>query len=131
MQRKERRRFKRVSASYLVKYQVKGNDQPRITNIVDMSAGGLRFWSREHLPESSVLKISVSLPLLGRSVEAWAQVLRVRKAREGGFMYYVAVSFVDLTEKDREALNQFAEGISKDAGVPFAIDHAEVVVRRA
>ena len=126
---KNSRRYKRFRVSYLVKYQVKGKEQPRITNVVDLSAGGLRFWSPENLPESSVLNLSIYIPPLARSVDAWAQVLRVRRAKAGGMAYYVAVSFMDLKAEDREAINQFAETVSKDAGAPFIIDHADVVVR--
>lgn len=124
------RRFKRIRAAYLVKYQVHGKKEPRITNVRDISAGGLRFWSEEAVPESSVLNVSVFLPPLERFVEATAQVLRVRRAKEGGLVYYVAVRFLELKAEDREALNQFAEALSKDEGARFLIDHARIVVRR-
>jgi c-di-GMP-binding flagellar brake protein YcgR len=127
---KNTRQYKRFRAAYLVKYQVKGKEEPRITNIVDMSAGGIRFWSPEQLPESSILNLSIYIPPLERSIQAWAQVLRVRRAKEGGLLYYVAVSFVDLKPEDKEAVNQFAETLAKDEGGQFVIDHADVVVRR-
>lgn len=126
---KNSRRFKRIRAAYLVKYQVNGKGEPRITNARDISAGGLRFWAEEKIPVSSVLKISVYLPPLARSVEGMAQVLRVRRSKEG-FVYYVAVSFLDLNQKDREEISQFAEAISKDKDARLLIDHADVVVRR-
>lgn len=127
---RDSRRFKRIRAAYLVKYQVQGRQEPRITNVRDISAGGLRFWSEEPLPESSVLGISIYLPPLERFVDATAQVLRARRAKEGGLVYYVAVRFLDLKAQDREAINQFAEALSKDEGTRFLIDHARIVVRR-
>jgi len=126
---KNRRRHKRFRACYLVKYQVKGKDEPRITNVVDLSAGGVRFWTRETLPESSILNLSIYVPPLERTINAWAQVVRIRRAKEGGLVYYVAVSFIDLRPEDKEAINQFAETLSKDTGAQFMIDHADVVVK--
>jgi len=123
------RRFKRIRAAYLVKYQVNGKGEPRITNARDISAGGLRFWTEEKIPHSSVLKISVYFPPLERSVEGTAQVLRMRRSKEG-YVYYVAVSFLELNQKDREDISQFAEEISKGKDARFLIDHADVVVRK-
>ena len=124
------RRYKRIRAAYLVKYQIEGKgEQPRITNARDIGAGGLRFWTEEKLPEASVLKVSIFLPPLGRSVEAVAQVLRVRRAKKG-IVYYVAVSFLDLKKEDRQAINTFAETLSKDKDARVMIDRAEVIVRK-
>lgn len=124
------RRFKRVRIAYLVKYQVKGRSQPRITNARDVSAGGLCFWADEELPPSSVLNLSIYLPPLGRAVDALAKVLRVQRTRDL-FTYYVAVCFLDLVKEDREAINQFAEDLARDRKVSFMVDHADVVVRAA
>ena len=126
---KNSRRFKRIRAAFLVKYQVNGKGEPRITNARDISAGGIRFWSAEKIPLTSVLKISVYFPPLERSVEGTAQVLRIRRAKEG-FVYYVAVSFLDLGEKDREEISRFAETISREKDARLLIDHADVVVRK-
>jgi len=53
------RRFKRFRISYLVKYQVSGKGEPRITNARDIGAGGLKFWTKEQIPASSLLQISI------------------------------------------------------------------------
>lgn len=126
---KNSRRFKRIRAAYLVKYQVNGKGEPRITNARDISAGGLRFWTEEKILPSSVLKISVYFPPLERAVEGTAQVLRMRRSKEG-YVYYVAVSFLDLNQKDGEDISQFAEEISKEKDARLLIDHADIVVRK-
>lgn len=122
------RQYKRVRLTYLVKYQMGGKGDPHIANIWDLSAGGVRFWTADRIPDSSILNLSVHLPPLGRSVDAVAQVLRVRRARRKLF-YYVAVRFLDLSREDRDAINQFAEELSEDKEASFLIDHARVVVR--
>lgn len=123
------RRFKRIHFAYLVKYQINGKGEPRITNARDISAGGMRFWATEQIPNNAVLKVSIFLPPLNRSVEALARVLRTRKSKEG-VITYVAVNFLDLKEEDREALSEFAETLSKDQDARLLIDHADVVIRK-
>ncbi len=123
------RRFKRFRLAYLIKYQINGKGEPRITNARDISAGGLRFLTREQIPESSLLKVSVYMPPLERSVEGTAQVLRMRKSRKG-FTYYAAISFLDLPEEDRNAINEFAESLSHDQDGRLLIDHANIVIRK-
>ena len=125
---KDQRRFKRMRLSYLVKYQVNGKGEPRITNARDISAGGIKFWTKEDIPESSLLKVTIFLPPLDRSVEALAQVLRIRRMKDQ-FIYYAAVSFLDIREEDREEISAFADSLSKDKSGRFLIDHANIVVR--
>lgn len=122
------RRFKRFRADFLVKYQLDRKGEAHITNVRDVSAGGLRFLTDRPVPESSLLNVSIYIPPLGRIVEAVAQVLRVRKAK-GGILFNVAVNFLDLRREDREAINQFAETLSDDQRTRFLIDHANIVIR--
>ncbi|MBI4115475.1 MAG: PilZ domain-containing protein [Candidatus Omnitrophica bacterium] len=123
------RRYKRIRAAYLVKYHVNGKAGPTITNARDVSAGGLRFWTEEKLNESSVLNISVYVPPLDRAVDAVAEVLRIRRAKKG-LVYYVGVCFLDLRQEDKEAINEFAEALSRDKEAKVVIDHADIVIRR-
>ena len=123
------RRHKRFRADFLVKYEVGKGGVGQITNARDISAGGLRFWTQEKLPESSTLTVSIYLPPLRRVVSAVARVLRARRVKKT-FLYSVAVSFLDLKQEDREAINDFAESLSHEKRAQFLIDHAEIVVRR-
>ena len=122
------RRYKRLRADFLVKYQRDGEGEARITNLRDLSAGGIRFCADENIPESSLLYLHIYLPPLERTVEAVAQVVRTRSGR-GGLFYYVAARFLDLKQEDRESIHQFTEFLSTDEEISFLIDHAEVVAR--
>ena len=126
---RNQRRYKRMRADFLVKYQLQGKGETHITNIQDISAGGVRFWLDNTIPESVVLNVNIYIPPLERSVEALAQVLRVRRTKEG-FLYSAAVSFLEIKKEDRDAINEFAESLSKDQGASFLIDHADIVVRK-
>ena len=123
------RRFKRFRADFLVKYEVGKGAAGRITNARDIGAGGIRFWSEEKLPESSLLNVSIYLPPLKRVVEGVVRVLRARRVKKT-VLYSIAVSFLDLKQEDRAAINQFAEGLSSDRKTQFLIDHADIVIRR-
>jgi len=123
------RRFKRFRADFLVKYHVDRKGSAHITNARDISAGGVRFWTDRQIPESSVLEVSIYLPFLRRAVDALAQVRRVRRIK-GGLLFNVAVSFLDIKQEDREAIAEFAEGLSKDEDAELLIDHADIVVRK-
>ena len=121
--------FKRFKADFLVKYFMDKKGEAYFTNARDISAGGVRFWSDKPVPPSSLLDVSIFLPFLGRAVNALAQVRRVSRMR-GGLLFNVAISFMELNEKDREAINQFAENLSQDKKAQFLIDHADIVMRR-
>lgn len=124
-----RRRFRRFRADFLVKYQVDPKEGAKITNARDVGAGGLKFWSEEKLPESSLLHVSIYIPPLHRVVEGSVRVLRVKRVKKT-LLYSIAVSFLELKQEDRDEINRFAESLSKEKGAQFLIDHADVVIRR-
>lgn len=126
---KNTRRFKRLRSDFLVKYYVNRKGEAYITNARDISAGGIRFWSASEIPKSASLDVSIYLPFLDRTVDALAQVRRVSRVRQG-FLFNVAVSFLDLKQEDREAINHFAEDLSQDQKARFLIDHADIVIRK-
>lgn len=126
----EPRRFKRLRTSYLVKYQMGGKGTPRVTNVVDLSEGGVRFLAQERIPELSILNLSIYLPPLEKSVEVVAKVIRSRRAKDARSIYYVAAAFLDLRREDREAIRQFAEYLSEHKEAPSLIGELDTVLRR-
>jgi c-di-GMP-binding flagellar brake protein YcgR len=125
------RRYKRLKADYLVKYKVYDYPgAPSVSNIKDISAGGLRFWSRENLPLGALLQMSVLLPPVDREIKTIAKVVRVRPAQHG-FFNYAAVSFIELSGRDQEAIDDFVEYIAKTEAARDLIDHFEVILRKA
>ena len=123
------RRFKRFRSDFLVKYHVGRKGEAHVTNARDIGAGGLRFWTDQEIPESSILSVSIYIPPLDRKVDALAQICRMRRVKSG-IMFSVAVSFLELKKEDRDAINEFAESLSQEKGAEFLIDHADIVVRK-
>jgi len=127
---KNARKYKRLKAYYLVQYEVdsKGS-KPKINNVRDISAGGLKFISDEAVPERAGIKLRVLMPSLEKTLVARAQILRVRRVPHA-VNYTVAVKFTEISQDDQKALNDFIERLAEDRNARFLIDHAEVVVRK-
>ncbi len=123
------RQFKRFRADYLVKYHLAGsNEAPAVSNIKDVSAGGVKFWSDQFLPLGTLLKLSILIPPIGRILEALGRVVRVRQAKEGS-IYYTGVAFLEVPKADQEALNDWIERLSRSEKARALIDDASIVRR--
>ncbi len=126
----DKRKHKRLKAAYLVKYETgRLGEDPRITNIHNISAGGIRFLTQDILPESSAIQLKVMAPPDGRSFDAEARILRVRRANRH-FIYSVAVNFVNMAFKDRDALESFIEDVSRHEDTRICIDQPLSFPRR-
>lgn len=123
-----RRKFQRLDADFLLKYEVGGKGSPQITNIKNLSAGGLKFLSKEALPELANVKVELLIPPLEKAFQAMAKILRVRRLRKR-LIYSIAVHFENLSAKEQEVLDQFVETVSTDDAVDFSIKKAQIVVQ--
>lgn len=127
----DKRKNKRLKAAYLVKYETGRLGEPaRITNIRDISAGGMRFVTRDILQETSLIKVKVMAPPDGRVFEAAARILRVRRANRH-FVYSVAVHFENISAADREALDRFIEDAASHEDTRICIDQAQISLKRS
>lgn len=109
------RRFKRLRTEYLVKYQIPGAEGPaQVSNMKDLSAGGLKFWTETYIPEATLLRVSFIVPPLERTVETLSRVIRVRQAKNVP-IYYIAVRFIEIPEDAKEALDVFIESLSQQS----------------
>ena len=126
----DKRRHKRLKLAYLVKYETGRAGEPsRITNIRDISAGGMRFVTKDILPETAVIKVKVMAPPDGRVFDAEAKILRVRRANRN-FVYSVAVNFVNINPKDSGALERFIEDVAAHEDTRICIDQANIMLKK-
>lgn len=126
---KNSRRYKRLRAGYLLKYQMAGSkEEPVVTNLKDLSAGGARFVTDRFLPEAALVRVSFLVPPLDLSVEALARVLRVRQIKQG-LAFYVAINFIELSNEAKEAINSFIEHLSQIPDTLQLVSGSEVVER--
>jgi len=126
----DKRKNKRLKAAFLVKYETgRVGESAKITNIRDISAGGMRFMTREILQESAVIKVKVMAPPDGRVFDADARILRVRRANRK-FIYSVAVHFENISASDRAALDGFIEDAASHADTRICIDQAQISLKK-
>ena len=80
------RQFKRLTADYLVKYKPAGSgaeSEDFVSNLKDISAGGIRFWTEYFFEEETLLEVSICIPPIDRVLHALARVIRIRKPQKG------------------------------------------------
>lgn len=126
------RRFKRVQAHSLVKYQAADrweSEDPYIANVKDVSAGGVRFWSPVYLPEGTLLRVSVWMPFLEKPLEALARVVRVRTARTPD-SFYLSVRFIEIDQTSQQQINSFIEKLAANSETRKFIDDFKGKIRR-
>ena len=127
------RKFKRVQAHSLVKFQVAekwGGVEPYISNVKDISAGGLRFWSADFFPEGTLLRVSTWVPALEKPLDALARVVRARAGKNTD-SYYISVRFIEVEQELQTALNAFVENLAANPETRRFIDSFNRGVRRA
>lgn len=127
------RRFKRVQAHSLVKFQSAekwGGAEPYISNVKDISGGGLRFWSAAFFPEGTLLRISAWIPSLQKPLDALARVVRARGAKTAD-SYYLSIRFIEVDQEIQSALNDFIENLAANPKTRRYIDSAKGKIRRA
>jgi c-di-GMP-binding flagellar brake protein YcgR len=73
----------------------------------DLSAGGLSFFLKEGIAAGSILELKIDLPEL-ESIRCLAKVVRYQSVPETPY-YETAVCFLDLSGRDRQALDKFVE----------------------
>jgi c-di-GMP-binding flagellar brake protein YcgR len=123
------RRFKRMRADYLVKYQMAGTvGEPFVSNIKDLSAGGVKFWTDQFIPEGTLAKVSFLVPPLDLNVEALGRVVRVRQAKESG-IFYLAIRFIEVPDEAKRAINDFIEYLAAQSDARGLVEHAPLVKR--
>lgn len=104
------RRFKRFRADYLIKFQVPGTSgEPFLSNLKDLSAGGVKFWTEQYIAEGTLVKVSFLVPPLDMKVDTLARVVRVRTAGGQDPVFYVATRFIEISEDAKKAIDEFVD----------------------
>lgn len=116
------RQYKRLYTDYLVRYETDvSGEPPHITNIKNLSAGGLKFLTKEPLRENATIKVVLLIPSLERPFRAQGRIVRVRRLKKR-MIYSVAITFTDISAVDREVINRYVEDLSEDPAAKLFID---------
>lgn len=123
------RKYKRLKADYLVKHRpASESGEFAVSNIKDVSAGGVRFWTEHLYEEGTLLQVSLLVPPIDKALQILGRAVRVRKGRWNS-LYYVGVGFLEIPKDDQEFLNAFIERLARISEARPIVDHADVVER--
>ncbi|MDD5217324.1 MAG: PilZ domain-containing protein [Candidatus Omnitrophica bacterium] len=116
------RQYKRLYTDYLVRYETDASGEPpHITNIKNLSAGGLKFLTKEPLQENATIKVVLLIPSLERPFRAQGRIVRVRCLKKR-MIYSVAITFTDISPTDRDVINRYIEELAEDPMAKLFID---------
>ena len=114
---KDKRQFDRLKSYCLVRYNKitdLDNLSGKTTNIKNISEGGILFTSYEPLPVSSILKLTINLPGRRGPFETYAKVIRCIKSSETEEVYHIAISYLDIADKDKKEIHSHIDIAARD-----------------
>jgi c-di-GMP-binding flagellar brake protein YcgR len=113
---KEKRKFPRVRADFGVQYKIKDSDSPPIKTVsVNIGERGIMMKIPKKLDIGTILKLKITLPSPHVTISTLARVVYVLDNYWDEYPpYRCGVEFLELKEKDREAIRKFVnETIAK------------------
>jgi len=106
------RALPRIKLGNLIKYKLDSDpvNSYSITNVRNISASGISFFSKSELTKNKFLNIVINFPGLG-PIEAKAQVARAIRTKNGD--YEIGAHFISVDEAKKEELAERIEFILK------------------
>jgi hypothetical protein len=100
---KERRKYVRVYENFLIFFSVKGGEKHEISEVINISQGGMHFSANEKLVRGDEVLIRMKTPFLQDKIDLEGRVLEVRE-KIPGKLYGIHVEFQHVTPKATEVL---------------------------
>ena len=103
----ERRKFKRISKNYVISYTPVKSEKLKfdISQIRNLSEGGLLFTADKMFQKGVVLKLKLRLPHLSDYVVLKVQVINSKELAKN-LMYETRVSFTEIDQKVKESIRK-------------------------
>ena len=109
----EKRQYPRVETQIPVRYRKQsGADETLGSGSLtgDVSAGGLRFRTKEFISAACNLILELDIPSLTRPIRATSKVAWIKNANTGED-YEVGNQFMEITKMDQELISQYVNGL--------------------
>ena len=108
----ERRRFKRISGSYIVSYVPMKTEELKfdISQTKNISEDGMLFISDRKFEKDVVLKMKLRLPVFSDYVIVQTQVIDSIQ-RVKGVMYETRARFIEAEKKVRESIRKLVDHV--------------------
>ena len=104
----------RAKAKYILKYSLRGDNRNmvgvNISQIKDISAGGVKFTCSYKISRGTELDLNVKLPTSGREMFIVGKVEGVEEIMKD-MIYETRVKFENINEEQREALDREVKNI--------------------
>ena len=102
---KNRRKYERVEIRNLVQIMREdGSEIGGVTNMYDLSEGGLRLICHELFDIHTILKIMLHMPEHNSTITVTAKVLWLLPIKKQKGAYYAGVEFLKMSDQDRNTL---------------------------
>ena len=106
----EKRKYPRFKSYNVIRVVGPGvREIQRESALVNMSEGGLLFYSAEEVKADTTIQIHIEIPDFHSSITVGAKVTWVQLAMEQANCYFVGAKFVDLREADKELIRQLRD----------------------
>ncbi|MFA6600211.1 MAG: PilZ domain-containing protein [Candidatus Omnitrophota bacterium] len=104
----DRRRFPRVECHHLAKCcYINENRRDWITNLKDISEGGLRLWTPERIECQDIVKFVIFFAQMEREVTVAAKMVWRRRLQQDGPGYMAGFSFLDVETHHLQFLHSY------------------------
>lgn len=109
----DQRTHERFSAdTRLVVIGPKGKETQLENGLVNISEGGLLFYSKEALAQGLSLEVHLDFPTFHSSIEVGGRVMWAQRATQKANAYFIGIEFIGIEDADQELI---AEIRKKDA----------------
>jgi c-di-GMP-binding flagellar brake protein YcgR len=115
----------------MLKYQTGLSGQmPQLTNVKDISAGGLRFLTKVPIDEGATVRLAILIPSFEKPIESEARVVRVECVQKGREeLYSISVKFDKIESAECKALDEFIHELTKENKKSFFVDLPQLTMK--
>ncbi|MBI1883470.1 MAG: PilZ domain-containing protein [Chlamydiae bacterium] len=102
------RRYFSEEERYLIEYKVAGKffAKKEVALTLNLSASGLLFRATHITPVNTLLKVSLQLPHLKKTIPLQARVARIEPTHKEG-IYNIAIHYIQILDADRALIDKF------------------------
>jgi len=105
----QRRHARFKTTSFIRAFGPRGNEIQSESALVNISEGGLLFYSTEELQPKSHIKINIEIPDFNSSIAVGGEVTWAQCAMERPGHHFVGVKFIEMDESHRGLIKKLAD----------------------
>jgi len=112
-ERQERRKSKRINRHFVITYRVHDRDtQYDLSQIKNISKGGLRFTTSKQYPEGTILSLELRTPVTTDRIKFLGKVVSSKVVLDG-LIWDTRVAYVDMDEDTKRLVDKTIQYFGK------------------